>query len=203
MSDIQIKDYRLLIDHIANCLRSDGLIILHEFDFAVYRPDKTLHAPWSTLRPVSEASALCRWFYILGNAIADRGGSRDAATHLHRWIQEHPGFPDSEIQYDEFFAPFGPYEYQEEWKDVGCYPKEIGSMMNEDVHVGIPYFECLHVSHCLQSFIRGGRVLLLGNGMHPEDLDRLEDEAHRDLDDLTNPKFVKIQRVYARKRSVL
>lgn len=182
-----IKHYGKLIDQIAECLRPWGLIALYENDFRLYRPDKTVYAPWSSIRPESEASHICRWFSILGHAIRDRGGSVDAAALLRSWISQHPSFPESDLVCEEYFVPIAPYNYRDEWVGLTRYPVHVLQMMNDDIH----------------SFLRGGRLLLLRSGMSMADVDYLESRAHLEADNLTTPMFVRIQGVYARKKATL
>lgn len=53
----------------------------------------------------------------------------------------------------------------------------------------------------IQSFLRGGRLLLLRGGVSLDEVEFLETNAHRELDESTIPMLFKIHGVYARKKA--
>lgn len=58
-------------------------------------------------------------------------------------------------------------------------------------------------SHAIssQAFLRGGRPLLLGSGMSPAEVDELEANSHRELDESKFSMLIRLQMVYARKKA--
>jgi len=85
-------------------LRPGGLIILSEFDFALYdskheRMDVNIHEP---LGPPWCA----RFAAFMHEAVRVTGGDMDAAAHLQRWVSTHRAFEN--VVYQERWCPVVP-----------------------------------------------------------------------------------------------
>jgi len=101
---LQIRDYHRLVDQIARVVRPGGLIDLTEFGFQTYdhnnqviSVDRSGHSPpwWA------------RWLSHVREAIDERGGDVNAATHLHSWVARNPAF-ESVVYREHFLAVVPP-----------------------------------------------------------------------------------------------
>lgn len=70
-------------------------------------------------------------------AVKERGGEADAATHLHRWVSEHPSFTD--VVYRDFFIPASPWIPSD--LPGAARMNRMGSFMRSDVEVRRPFFK--------------------------------------------------------------
>ena len=124
----QIRDYRGLIDEMAQTLRPRGLLEVLEFDFRVYDEH---HEPILPSRAEEETPALARWMNLANVAVEQRGGEPDAANHLHRWLLDHPELED--VVYREFWFPTCPWL---KGNDVHtARHNRTGAMMRDDILV--------------------------------------------------------------------
>lgn len=172
-----IKDYHLLIDHIARVLRPGGLIDVSEFDFHIYDANhrrldidiNKLGPPWMGL-----------WMTHAAKAISKSGGDVNAATQLHQWITDNPMFED--VVYREFWLPA--VIPRRETPNDSEHFRRIDKNLYEDV----------------LAFIRAGRPLLLGYGFAPETISLVEKNALEEARTGQFPQFTRLQCVYARKR---
>jgi len=172
-----IKDYASLIDHISQCLRPGGLMELLEFDFRVYDGD---HKPYSLPTGIMEPPWFPRWMSFCNMAVRQRGGSPDAANMLYSWTLQHPAFED--VVYQEYFIPTAPF-MSPEVPDYN-FIKSIAETFREDI----------------QTFFRSGRPLLLGSGLPEPLVDELQHRAHFELEEARTVSYIRVERVYARKR---
>ena len=125
-----IRDYRGLIDEMAQTLRPRGLLQVIEFDFRVYDEHRE---PIMPTRPEADTPAVARWMNLVNVAVEQRGGDPDAANHLNRWVSAHPDLED--VVYGEFWfqtCPWKPGNDPETVRD-----NRIGAMMRDDILVCI------------------------------------------------------------------
>jgi len=81
-------------------LRPGGVLDISDYDYQTYDADHNV-IPIDITAPIgppywSRFLAQCR------RAVQELGCSTDAATHLHGWIQGHPGFED--VAYNEIWV---------------------------------------------------------------------------------------------------
>jgi hypothetical protein len=174
----------------------------------LYNPDGTLCAPWSPSRSGDDAPFLCRWLFALSSAIRQRGGHIDAAALLHTWVRQHHSFVNEDVVHKEYWWPIGPLEYslehKTEWGDIRSFPKEAVEMMHDDLNVCNSHRHRLKFINLLlanQSFLQSGRPLLLGSGMSPVDVDYLQTNAQRELEEAKIPMMLRMNCVYAHKKA--
>ncbi|KAJ7070618.1 hypothetical protein C8F01DRAFT_1107088 [Mycena amicta] len=172
-----IKDYLNLINQVAHCLRPGGLLDLMEFDFYVYDhvPDgnhrrceletSTIAGPW-----------VARWMVFANVAARNAGGHPDAATHLRRWVTDHPLLEG--VVYHDYWVPVSPHPSMTDFQ------RRMGTRMREDI----------------LSFLKSGRPLLLGSGVPESIVDELQFNAERELHDAALPQYIRCQSVYCRKK---
>ncbi|KAJ8520636.1 hypothetical protein ONZ45_g2562 [Pleurotus djamor] len=168
-----IKDYARLIHHIAHILRPNGLIELMEFDFHVY--DHNYHRVEAPVHVVDKPW-WPRWLAFAEMTINQRGGSPDAAYHLHRWVATHGAFED--VVYQDHWIPTSPWSKCQPWK-------HWGEEMQADI----------------LAFLLSGRPLLLGSGVPESLVDELESNAREEVLAASQITFIRLQRVFARKRA--
>lgn len=121
----QIKDYAGLIDHISRVLRPGGMIDVMEFDFHVYDAN---HRRIETTTSSISAPWWPQWLAFANLAARNRGGEVDAATHIHRWISQHPAFEN--VVYREYWVPASHWHTNE-------FQRRIGSYMRDDICVSV------------------------------------------------------------------
>ncbi|KAI0308063.1 S-adenosyl-L-methionine-dependent methyltransferase [Multifurca ochricompacta] len=172
-----IRDFPSLIDHISQCLRPGGLMELLEFDFRVYDGDCR---PFSLRTGIMESPWFPRWMSFLNMAVRQRGGSPDAASMLYNWTLQHPAFED--VVYEEYFIPTAPF------------------MSHQDPNFHFNRAISLTFREDILAFLRSGRPLLLGSGLPESLVDELQDRAHFELIEARTASFIRVERVYARKR---
>jgi len=172
-----IKDYPSLIDHISQCLRPGGLMELLEFDFRVYDPD---FKPFSLPTGIMEPPWFPRWMSFCNMAVRQRGGSPDAANMLYSWTLQHPDFDD--VVYQDYFIPTAPFMSPEE-PDYD-FIRGISETFRDDI----------------QTFLRSGRPLLLMSGLPEPLVDELQHHTHLELKEARTVSYIRVERVYARKR---
>ncbi|KAI9511740.1 S-adenosyl-L-methionine-dependent methyltransferase [Russula earlei] len=173
-----IRDYPTLIDHISHCLRPGGLMELFEFDFRIYDGN---HQLFSSSPGVMDAPWLPRWMSHLNMAVRQRGGSPDAANMLYSWTLQHPAFED--VVYEEYFIPTAPFMSHHE--PNYHFLRYTSETLRED----------------MQAFLRSGRPLLLGSGLSEPLVDELQSRADMELKEARTVSYVRVERVYARKRT--
>jgi len=171
-----IKDFPTLIDHISQCLRPGGLMELLEFDFRVY------DASWKPFSPTAmDGPWFPRWMSYANMAVRQRGGTPDAANMLYSWTLQHQAFED--VVYEEYFIPTAPF--------MSCqdpnyrFMRAISESFREDI----------------LAFLRSGRPLLLGSGLSESLVDELQHRTHLELKEARTISYIRVERVYARKRS--
>jgi hypothetical protein len=195
---LQIKDYQTLIDHISQCLRPGGLVELLEFDFRVYSAS---FKPFSFLDDTMEPPWFPRWMSLINMAVRQRGGSPDAANMLHSRTLQHQAFED--VVYEEYFIPTAPFMSHQE--PNYRFLRTISEMFRDDIQVcGYGYPRLPHPHHLhsfVQSFLRSGRPLLLGSGFSEPLVDELQHRANLELKEARTVSYIRVERVYARKRS--
>jgi len=101
---LQVRDYAGLVDQAAQALRPNGLISLTETDFIIYGADKK-PVPFDGFE--FAPPYFPRWLGMVRSAVKERGGEVESATHLHRWVSEHPSFTD--VVYRSFWFPASPW----------------------------------------------------------------------------------------------
>jgi hypothetical protein len=173
-----IKDFPTLIDHISQCLRPGGLMELLEFDFRVYDPS---HKPFSLPTGTMGPPWFPRWMSFLNMAVRQRGGSPDAANMLYSWTLQHPAL--EEVVYEEYFMPTAPFMSHEE--PNYHFMRSIADILRDDI----------------LAFLRSGRPLLLGSGLPESLVDELQHRAQSELVEARTVSYIRLERVYARKRS--
>ncbi|RDX51938.1 hypothetical protein OH76DRAFT_1481027 [Lentinus brumalis] len=172
-----IRDYKGLIDNMAQTLRPRGLLQVAEFDFRVYDANKQ---PIMPSRLEEDTPCIARWMNLVNIAVEQRGGEPDAANHLHRWTTEHPDLED---------VVCGEYWFQTcPWKQ-GSDPESardnrIGELMREDI----------------LAFLKSGRPLLLGSDLDYVLVEELEMDAMRELMEATTETYIRVQSAYARRK---
>ncbi|KAF8641132.1 hypothetical protein AX17_000774 [Amanita inopinata Kibby_2008] len=168
-----IKDYGQLIDQISRVLRPGGLIDIMEWDFCVHDINKCqVNLPTCQLGPPWWA----RWLAFAASAIRGRGGDVDAASQLETWVRNHPAFQGVVIR--EFWLPTSPWNMD----DVDMVQKS--TILRDDI----------------LEFLNSGRPLLLGAGVPLEVVDHLQSNARQELLEARVPEYVRLRRVYARKK---
>ncbi|OBZ77001.1 hypothetical protein A0H81_03655, partial [Grifola frondosa] len=153
-----IRDYKGLVDQIAQTLRSGGIVDLTEFDFRFCDGNKSPILSSTTERQITW---IARWMNPVHVAIEQRGGEPDAANHLSRWVSENPTYED--MHCCEFWFQACP------WKKIrnlsSMYQNRVGHTMREDI----------------PAFMKSGRPLLLSHGIYEHTLDEIEANARREL----------------------
>jgi len=151
---------------------------LVDYDFKVYDGSgKPFSLPSGVLHPPYFA----QWMSLLNMAVRQRGGSPDAAYMLHNWTLQHPAFED--VVYEDYFVPTAPF-----------------------ISPGEPNYHVLRtISEYLRedilAFFRAGRPLLLGSGVPESFLDELQRRAELETKEARMETYIRLERVYARKRS--
>ncbi|KAI0361087.1 hypothetical protein OH77DRAFT_1417285 [Trametes cingulata] len=173
-----IRDYKGLIDEMAQTLRPRGLIQLVEFDFRVYDEHKR---PIMPSRLEEETPWLARWMNVVNIAVEQRGGEPDAANHLHHWVSKHPLL--EEAVYNEYWFQTGPWKTGDD--PFTARDNRIGAMMRDDI----------------LAFLKSGRPLLLSNDLDISVVDELESNAERELTEASAPTYIRVQNVYARRKA--
>jgi hypothetical protein len=98
-----------MIDHISQCLRPGGLMVLFEFDFRVHDAD---HKPFSLPMETMEPPWFPRWMTLLNMAVRQRGGTPVAANMLYSWTLQHQAFED--VVHEVHFVPTAPFMSSQE-----------------------------------------------------------------------------------------
>jgi len=168
-----IKDYAGLIDQISRVLRPGGMIDLMEFDFHAYDSNyqriepttSSISGPWWP-----------QWLAFANLAARNRGGNVDAATHLHKWVSEHPAFEN--IVYRDYWVPVS------HWPTNDEFMRRMGTYMRDDI----------------LAFLKSGRPLLLGSGVPESLVDEMQFKAERELKEARTCHYIRCQSVYATKR---
>ncbi|KAH8986450.1 hypothetical protein EDB92DRAFT_1801899 [Lactarius akahatsu] len=189
-----IKDYPSLIDHISQCLRPGGLMELVESDFRVYDSD---FKPFPVHKGIMEPPWLPRWVSFCNMAIRQRGGSPDASNMVYNWTLQHPAFDD--VVYQDYFIPTAPFMPSDDPKYD--FIRSIAKTFCEDVQVGGRKDPHCNASPSLLAFLRSGRPLLLGSGLPEPLVDELQQRTHLELQEARTVSYIRVERVYARKRS--
>lgn len=183
-----ISDFPKLIDGMAKSLRRNGVLLLCEFDFKIYKSDRTLCYPWGSRQtPDEPTSYLAIWFAVLRNAIKTRGGTVDAPDRMVELLRSHPYFNPESIYIVERWFPFAPYTYTRDFQNIGYTPDRLsgmGDLVRSDV----------------LSFLKSGRVVLLMNGMSEEEAIKLEHYARMELFELRHPCLARLLEVHIRRR---
>ncbi|KAH9982736.1 S-adenosyl-L-methionine-dependent methyltransferase [Lactifluus volemus] len=113
-------------------------------------------------------------------AMEPRGGSPDAANMLYSWTLQHPAFQD--VVYDEYFLPTAPFMSGQGPNDD--FLRSTSEILRDDI----------------LAFLRSGRPLLLGSGLQESVVDELQHRAELELKEARTANYMRIERVYARKR---
>jgi hypothetical protein len=185
-----------LINHVSRVLRPGGLIDFSDFDFHVYDEHKQrIEAPTSYIG----APWLSRWMAFTNLAVRQRGGSTDAATHLHSWISHHQAF--EQVVSKTFWIPASPWIRGDDPESVR--QRGFGAAMRDDILVC-----CSHVTPCTcllihgdKAFLKSARPLLLGSGLPEVLVNELEQHARVELLESRIPYWIRIEEVYAIKRA--
>ncbi|KAI0756516.1 hypothetical protein C8Q80DRAFT_1129062 [Daedaleopsis nitida] len=172
-----IRDYKGLIDEMAQTLRPRGLMQVVEFDFRVYDVRKRPIMPG---RLEEDTPWIARWMNLANVAVEQRGGEPDAANHLHAWMEAHPLLED--VVYREFWFQTSPWKPGHDHESARA--NRLGAMMRDDI----------------LAFLKSGRPLLLGNEVDYETVQELESNAERELKEGKVPTYVRVQNVYARRK---
>ncbi|KAF8665361.1 hypothetical protein AX16_000380 [Volvariella volvacea WC 439] len=169
-----IRDYRTLIDQISRVVRPGGLVEFVEFDFHAYDHNKRrIEVGTHQFAP----PWFPRWLAFACLAARNQGGDVDAATYIHSWVLDNPAFED--VVYRDFWIPASPWMIGDETQ------MRHGAWMRDDI----------------LAFLRSGRPLLLGSGLSETFVNELEHNAARETVSAQLPLFIRLQNVYARKRS--
>ncbi|KAG6840253.1 hypothetical protein C0991_007910 [Blastosporella zonata] len=165
-----ITDYPSLIGEFSRVLKPGGFLQLQEWDFFVVNGDKE--------RVSGTESWFGRWCEALRHGLAFRGAGVDAAEGLDGMIRAQG---------------FGSVKQQDVWMPIGpCFPKDttdgmrlnlVGEFMRENV----------------KAFIKGGKTLIVGSGMDPDEYIQLAYEATKEVQDVTLPMYLRLHCVTARK----
>ncbi|GLB35760.1 putative methyltransferase [Lyophyllum shimeji] len=168
-----IRDFHNLINQISRVLRPGGLIILIEWDFHSYDIDRQrITVGTHELK----GPWWPRWLAFAQIAIRNSGGSVEAAENIGPWVTNHPAFEDA--VYDDFWVPTC------HWPVGDDFQMRLGATMRDDI--------------C--AFLKSGRPLLLGSGVPEAIVDELEYNATMELKTACSPQYIRLQRIYARKR---
>lgn len=218
-----IKDYYKLIDQSSQVVRPGGLVDFTEWDFRMYDMDKQPITPsyreiygLDDSQPSHERDSskawLPRWYAALGQAARRRGGHIDAAALMHNWIADHKEFED--VVCREFWFPSSPWmfdiiksstpgdntiRYQPNklyYEKFHCF--ETGS--NQIADPETLFRVCNRIREDGYAFLRSGRLLLLSSGMPEDVVDRLQENATRELMEAKIPVMARIRNVYARRK---
>jgi len=100
---------------------------------------------------------------------------------LYSWTLQHPSLED--VVYEEYFIPTAPFMSHEE--PNYHFMRSIADILREDI----------------LAFLRSGRPLLLGSGLPESLVDELQHRAHSELMEARTASYIRLERVYARKRS--
>ncbi|KAJ8515767.1 hypothetical protein ONZ45_g6852 [Pleurotus djamor] len=168
-----INDYARLIHHIAHVLRPNGLIELIESDFHVY--DHSYQLLGASRQRVNNPW-WSQWLAFTEMSAKKGGGSPNAANHLHRWVATHGAFED--IVYQDHWIPTNPYSEDEPWRKWGDEMKAA-----------------------ILDILFSGQSLLLGSAVPAPIVDELKSNAQRELLTASQTTFVRLRRIYARKRA--
>lgn len=170
---------------------------LLEFDFRLYDADhKSFSFPVGTMGP----PWFPRWMSLANMAVRQSGGTPDAANMLYSWTLQHQAFED--VVYEEYFVPSAPFMSRQE-PDYD-FKRTISEVMRDDILVcacgywRLPY---PHLLHLCQAFLLSGRPLLLGSGLSQSLVDEVQRRATLELREARTVSYVRLERVYARKRS--
>ncbi|PFH52328.1 hypothetical protein AMATHDRAFT_57399 [Amanita thiersii Skay4041] len=169
----QIKDYERLIDQISRVLRPGGLIDVMEWDFCTYDANKQ---PVESSIDRFDPPWWSRWLAFAVAAIRNHGGDVDAPLKLETWIRRHPAFED--VVNADFWLPSSP------WKIDDPALMQKSTILRDDI----------------LEFLNSGRPLLLGSGLPTEVVDLLHNNARQELLESKVKQYVKLKRVYARKK---
>jgi hypothetical protein len=170
---------------------------LMEFDFRVYDGSRK---PFSLPTSVMEPPWFPRWMSFCNMAVRQRGGTPDAANMIYSWTLQHPAFED--VVYEEHFVPTAPFMSSEEPNHHVM--RTISEILRDDILVCdliSAFSRKLTIPVFAQAFLRSGRPLLLGSGLPESFVDELEHRAHVELMEARTVSYVRLERVYARKRS--
>lgn len=202
-----IKDYAGLVDQMSRILRADGLVILSECDFRVYDENMepfSLSIPPSASTSVSAAlqsPAVARYIGHLRKCIRGRGGHVDAASLLHRWVSQHRSFKD--VVYRDIYFPLSPFARGDS-HDMKR-QRKIGFLARDDSLVRLGFLRPprvqLTIVLAFQAFMESARPLLLKGGVPEPEVDDLLATARTELTDARIPCYLRMQCVYARRRS--
>ncbi|KAJ7900735.1 hypothetical protein B0H14DRAFT_2556188 [Mycena olivaceomarginata] len=122
------------------------------------------------------------WFgrrLVFAGAAARRaGGCPDAATHLQEWITSHPTFET--CVYEDYWVPVTPHP---KFSDS---EHRIGDEMRTNI----------------LSLLRSGRPLLLGSGFSERTVNEPQNKAEELLAE-AHPRYIRLQRVYCRRKMVV
>ena len=129
-------------------------------------------------------------------AVRQRGGTPDAANMLYSWTLQHQAFED--VVYEEYFIPTGPFMSRQ---DPNYRMRPISEILRDDILVCDHVYFILTVYNFAQAFLRSGRPLLLGSGHSEPLVDELQHRAHLEVKEARIASYIRIERVYARKRS--
>ncbi|KZW00512.1 S-adenosyl-L-methionine-dependent methyltransferase [Exidia glandulosa HHB12029] len=182
-----IKDYAGLIDQMSRILRPHGLVILSECDFRVYNEDMepfSLTAPpaaTTSAAAASEPPAVARYIGHMRKCIRARGGHVDAASLLHRWVSQHRSFTD--VVYRDIYFPLSPFARGDSHEMRR--QRKIGFLARDDS----------------LAFMESARPLVLKGGVPEEEADNLLVAARSELMEGRLPCYMRMQCVYARKRT--
>ncbi|KAI0715061.1 hypothetical protein C8Q76DRAFT_729407 [Earliella scabrosa] len=172
-----IRDYKGLIDEMAQTLRPRGLLQVTEFDFRVYDVNKQ---PIMPSRLEEDTPWIARWMNLVNVAVEQRGGEPDAANHLNHWASTHPDLEDT--VYHEYWFPTGPWKRGDD--EQSARDNRTGAMMRDDI----------------LAFLKSGRPLLLGSEIDYSMVDELESNAERELLEASTETYIRVQSVYARRK---
>jgi len=128
-----------------------------------------------------EVPWLHRWMSLANMAVRQRGGTPDAANMLYSWTLQHQAFED--VVYEEYFIGSAPFMSRQE-PDYH-FKRSISERMRDDI----------------QAFLLSGRPLLLGSGLSESLVDEVQRRATLELMEGRTVSYVRLERVYARKRS--
>jgi hypothetical protein len=83
-----------------------------------------------TILPNSDAPFFARWMQLVNMAVRQRGGSPDAASHIHTYVLEHPAF--EEPVYKDYFIPTAPFMSRRDPDYAHMRP--IAELFREDIY---------------------------------------------------------------------
>ncbi|KAF5381996.1 hypothetical protein D9615_004207 [Tricholomella constricta] len=165
-----IKDYKSLISESSAALRSGGFLQLQEWDFFIVDAQKQV---------IGTDCWFGRWCAALRQSLAIRNASVNAAEGLDNMIRSNGTFHD--IQQQDVWMPVGPFLSEDTAE--GRHLNLVGEFMRENV----------------KAFINGGKTLILGSGMNPEEYNKMEFNATLEVQDENIPMYLRLNCVTARK----